>query len=270
MSNQNFLDRFLLASEYMKLMSDENYKLIDLNMIEPFRIEDKEYQPSSLIFERDELMYAVRSDWTRSLLNYNESYFLDEQYFCYFGPVIRDYSSFYQAGVELYEPSNQDILRSIELHLDFVQKKVSEDDQKLRSLVINNDRLIDLYIEKYNLPRQVRPLIYDKNLTDLRELLGEDNPLSDLLSRRVSQQFDLVQEEFSDRKEMTLIKEIKQMAEEHQIKFILDLSFRSPQRYYNGLYFQVFLNYETPLLSGGAYNEQAFGIALDIENGGLL
>lgn len=270
MTNQKILNRFQLVNEYMILMSNHDYKLIDLNMIEPFRIEDKRYQPSSLVFERNERMYAIRSDWTRSLLNYNESYFLDEKFFCYFGPIIRDYSSYYQAGVELYEPSDEDILRSIELHLDFAKLKVKSDNQKLRSLVINNDYLIDLYIEKYNLPQEIRPLIYDKNLSGLSDLLGRDNPLNDILSRQVSEQFDLIQNEFSHKKEMILIKKIKAMAEAYQIKFILDLSFSSPQSYYNGLYFQVFLNYATPLLSGGEYNDQAFGIAIDIENGGLL
>ena len=54
------------------------------------------------------------------------------------------------------------------------------------------------------------------------------------------------------------------------MKFILDLSFRSPQSYYNGFYFQVFLNHDYPLLSGGEYNSNAFGIAVNLSNGGLL
>lgn len=75
MSNQELLNRISLGYQYTKLMADQGYRLIDLNMIEPFRIEDKKFQPSSIVFERDERMYSIRSDWTRSLLNFNEAYF---------------------------------------------------------------------------------------------------------------------------------------------------------------------------------------------------
>ncbi len=270
MSNQKILDKFNLAIEYMSLLSNNNYKLIDLNMIEPFRMTDKKFQPSSLVFERNERMYAIRSDWTRSLLNYNDSYFLDEKFFCYFGSVIRDYQSFYQAGVELYEPSESDILKSIELHMDFVKIKSNEQDRKLTAFIVNNDRFIDLFMRKYQLSEKIRPLIYEKNLTVLKEQLGADNPLYIMLSTRVSEQFSLLEKEFSDSKELKMVKEIKKIADKENIKFMIDLSFKSPQSYYNGLYFQAFINYHTPLLSGGEYEDNAFGIALNIEDGGLL
>lgn len=140
----------------------------------------------------------------------------------------------------------------------------------LRSLVTNNDYLIDLYIEKYDLDNEIRYLIYDKNLSEIKEKLGITHPLYIILSTRVSQQFNLIQQEFSDDTRMKLINQIKNIAEQHQVKFMLDLSFRSPQSYYNGLYFQVFLNYDIPLLSGGEYNEGAFGIAINLEDGGLV
>ncbi|MGB4609883.1 MAG: ATP phosphoribosyltransferase regulatory subunit [Saccharofermentanales bacterium] len=270
MSNQELLNRISLGYQYTKLMADQGYKLIDLNMIEPFRIEDKKFQPSSIVFERDERMYAIRSDWTRSLLNFNEAYFLADRRFCYYGPVIRNYRSFYQAGVELYQPGTDEIVSSIKLHLDFIQEQAEQQNRVLRSLVANNDYLIDLYLEKYSLDNEIRFLIYDKNLSELKEKLGVTHPLCKILSTRVSQQFDLIQQEFSDNISMKLINKIKKIAEQHQIKFVLDLSFRSPQGYYNGLYFQVFLNFDKPLLSGGEYNESAFGIALNLEDGGLV
>ena len=282
MAGENILKRFELGGQYMKLMQANGYSLIDLNLIEPFRQEDKDYQPSSLVFERDQRMYAVRSDWTRSLLNYSDTYFLEDRCFCYFGPVVRGTDSFYQAGVELYWPTDQDLLSSIRLHLDFIKARLEDtrgtrsnfegnpdQGQKLHAFIVNQDRLIDLYIQKYNLDEKVRPLIYAKNLSQLRELLGPDQPLYKALSCRISDQYDLVQEEFADSPEMEQIRQLKDLAEGEEIKFMLDLSFRSPQAYYNALYFQVFLNYHTPLLSGGQYNEHAFGIAFNLE-GGLL
>lgn len=270
MSNRKMLERIALGYKYTKLLADQGYKLIDLNMIEPFRLEDKKYQPSSIVFERAERMYAIRSDWTRSLLNYNENYFLDERMFCYYGPVIRNFSSFYQAGVEIYEPTLAEIVSSIKLHLDFINANASKQNKKLRSLVINNDSLIDLYLKKYNLQEQIRDLIYDKNLSGLREEIGNNHPLCRILSTKASQQFEIVQQEFPADQEMQIIDQIKAIADDFQIRFMLDLSFRSPQTYYNGVYFQVFLNYDTPLLSGGEYNEGDFGIALNIESGGLV
>ncbi|NLJ94254.1 MAG: hypothetical protein GX326_01980 [Clostridiaceae bacterium] len=270
MSNQVILEKFNLAIEYMTLLAEYNYKLIDLNMIEPFRIEDKEFQPSSLVFERNETMYAIRSDWTRSLLNYNDSYFLDDRMFCYFGTVIRDYQSFYQAGVELYEPSEVEMLKSIQIHLDFVKNKIRNQGKNITALILNNDRFIDLFIEKYDLSESIRTLIYEKNLSELKNQLEPDNPLLKILQARVSEQYTLLASEFSNTEELQTIEKIKKIADQENLKFMIDLSFKSPQGYYNGLYFQAFINYHTPILSGGEYDNRAFGIALNIEDGGLL
>ncbi len=278
----------------MRQMAEQGCQLIDLNMIEPFRLEDKKYQPSSLIFDLNQDMYAIRSDWTRSLLNYNESYFLDARKFCYFGPVIRDYRSFYQAGVELYQPASAEILQSLEIHLDFIRDEAEQKGDQLRSIVMNHDRLIDLYIKKYQLDQSIRPLIYDKNLSLLKSKLRSAHPLLRILSARPTEQFAILKAEFRGTKlraktedlscsntranqknnqfpnEIVILEQIKEIAEQRSLDCLLDLSFRSPQTYYNGLYFQVFLNYHKPLLSGGEYGERAFGIALDIEEGGLL
>ena len=80
----------------------------------------------------------------------------------------------------------------------------------------------------------------------------------------------MVSKIFGDTKAMQAIAHLKEEITEENTKFILDLSFRSPQNYYNGLYFQAFLNSNSPILSGGEYNSNAFGIALNLADGGLL
>lgn len=267
MSNIKILKQYNLVKDYMELLDREGYHLIDLNMIEPFQIEDKYDQPSNIIFERNEQIFSIRSDWTRTLLNYNENFLLDERLFGYFGQVIRDYHSFNQAGVELYNPSQEEILGSIALHLSFVAKNT---DKKIHSIVVNNDNLLNLYLEKYQLNHNIRQLIYEKNLSELSKVLGSNHRIYQLMTAPVSQQFNLVEEEFGDCEEMIFIKEVKEKIKQYDLKFMLDLSFRSPQTYYNGFYFQVFLNYVNPLLSGGKYNNNAFGIALNLSDGGLL
>ena len=267
MTNQTILKQYHLVNDYMNRLDQNGYRLIDLNMIEPFHLKDKHFQPSSILFERNEQMFAIRSDWTRTLLNYNENFLLEERLFGYFGPVIRDYQSFNQAGVELYDASKAEIIASLMLHLSFVADNTR---QPMHSMVVNNDFLLDLYLEKYKLDDSIKQLIYEKNLSELRKELGKDHRIYQLMAVPVSQQYQLVEEEFGYHQEMQFIKAVKETVKDYKLKVILDLSFRSPQTYYNGFYFQVFLNYVNPLLSGGKYNNNAFGIALNLSDGGLL
>lgn len=271
MSNDVMLKRLEIAKDYLERMQAEGCSIIDLNMVENFSRDNKKDLPSTLVFERNERWHAVRSDWTKSLLNYNDSYFLEDSNFCYFGPVIRDYRSFYQAGVELYHAPEAQRVRSLKVHLDFVRDKAAEQGKRIRTLVVNNVHLIDMYMKKYGLTPEIPQLIYEKNISALRDALGEDHALCRILSTRVSKQYELLEETFgADNPELVKLRDIRTMAEEENIKCIVDLSFRSPQEYYDGIYFQAFMHFNTPVLSGGEYGDEAFGIALNIENGGLL
>lgn len=267
MKNELIIRRLKFAQDYTQLLADENYQLVDMNMVEPFNIDDKRHHSSTIIFEKNEQLFSIRSDWTRSLLNYNENYTLDDRFFGYFGPVVRNYETFHQAGVELYGPSDEEILSSIDMHLSFVAERY---DEKFQSIVVNDDTLLDLYIEKYRLEDDIRTLVHEKNLSEIKKRLGGSHSLYTLLSAKVSDQIDLVNTEFGDSDIMRFIERLKQLLEKYDMKFILDLSFRSPQSYYNGFYFQAFLNHDYPLLSGGEYNSSAFGIAVNLSDGGLL
>lgn len=267
MKNDLIIRRLKFAQDYTQLLADENYQLVDMNMVEPFNIDDKRHHSSTIIFERNEQLFSIRSDWTRSLLNYSEDYHLSQRFFGYFGPVVRNYKTFHQAGVELYRPTDEEILGSIDMHLSFVTEGYGE---KFHSIVVNDDTLLDLYIDKYDLDSGIRNLVHEKNLSELRKQLGQTHPLYTLLSAKVSDQMNLVNAEFGDSDIMRFIDRLKQALEGYGMKFILDLSFRSPQSYYNGFYFQAFLDHDYPLLSGGEYNSSAFGIAVNLSNGGLL
>lgn len=267
MTNELIIRRLKLAEDYMQLLDEEGYQLIDMNMVEPFYIEDKRHHSSTIIFEKNEQLFSIRSDWTRSLLKYNENYYLDHRFFGYFGPVVRDYKTFYQAGVELYRPSEHEVLKSIDMHLSFAADRSGAD---FRSIVVNDDKLLDLYIEKYELDSDVRKLVYEKNISELKKNLGNDHPLYQLMAAKVSDQINLINGEFGDSEIMSFINHLNEYLVKYNMKFIVDLSFRSPQSYYNGFYFQVFLDHDHPLLSGGEYNHSAFGIAVNLSDGGLL
>lgn len=267
MDNQTILKQIQLVSRYMELLTAEGYQLIDLNMVEPFQIETKNFHPDSIVFERNQQLFALRSDWTRSILNYNQSFQLSQQKFAYFGPVLREFQTQYQAGVELFKPTLEDMLASVELHLEFV-RTVSESDFSV--LVVNDDDLLDRYIDYYQLDSSVKQLVIDKDLSSLREQLGESHPLYQLMKLPVSQQFEKLKQLFGDSPEMQLIHKLKEKMTASGTRFVLDLSFRSPQSYYNGFYFQAFLSENTPILSGGQYAEGAFGIGINLSKGGLL
>ena len=267
MENTSILKRISLANDYLQLIDEAGYELIDLNMVEPFKMENKNYHPDSIVFERNHQLFAIRSDWTRSILNYNNTFQLSQQKFGYFGPVLRQFNTQYQAGVELFQPSVTDIIESIELHLNFVEK-ISE--SPFTILVVNNDVLLDMYIELYDLPDQVKSYVIDKNLSAMRDMLGEDHPFYQLMILPVSQQFDRIDEQFGESEPMQIIHRLKDKLPSSQTRFVLDLSFRSSQLYYNGFYFKAFLTSNTPILSGGQYAEGAFGIGINLSTGGLL
>lgn len=267
MDNQTILKQIQLVSRYMQLLADESYQLIDLNMVEPFQIETKNFHPDSIVFERNQQLFALRSDWTRSIFNYNQTFQLSQQKFAYFGPVLREFQTQYQAGVELFQPTLDEMLTCIELHLDFVAN-VSE--SEFTVLVVNDEELLDQCIKHYQLNASVKQLIVDKDLSSLKEHLGDKHPLYQLMRAPVSQQFDMVNHLFGNCEEMRMIHQLKEKMQARGTRFVLDLSFRSPQSYYNGFYFQAFLSENTPILSGGQYAEGAFGIGINLSKGGLL
>ena len=266
-NNILILKRLDLGQKYLEQLDTAGYTLVDMNMIEPFSIDDKYHHPTSVVFERNNTMYAIRSDWTRTLMNFNSNYYSDDIRFGYFGPVVRENESFYQAGVELYRANEKDMIEAVLMHMNFVEDYA---ETSIKTMVINNDQLIDLFIEKYQLSEDIRQLIYSKNISEMRRVLGKDHDLYKIISAKVSDQFDMVSKIFGDTKAMQAIAHLKEEITEENTKFILDLSFRSPQNYYNGLYFQTFLNSNSPILSGGEYNSNAFGIGLNLADGGLI
>lgn len=130
--------------------------------------------------------------------------------------------------------------------------------------------MLDRFIEHYQLSANIKQLIVDKDLSTLKEQLGEAHPLYHLMRAPVSQQYDRVNQLFKECQEMRMIHQLKDSMQARGTKFVLDLSFRSPQSYYNGFYFQAFLGENTPILSGGQYAEGAFGIGINLSKGGLL
>lgn len=261
------LKRTQFVSRYLEWLTQKDVELLDLNMIEAFYLEDKKYHPSNIIFERNNEIHAIRSDWTRSILNYKQLYNLTGNKYGYFGPVIRNNDTFYQAGLEMYAISEKEILTSIIEHLAFIQ---SESELPPRMIIVNDVEFIDLYIDKYQLADEIKDFIFDKDFSSLADHLGTKHPLYKMLTVPVSQQYDLVEKEFEQDERMQFIQEFKQSLAPYGIKFILDLSFRSPQQYYDGFYCQVFLDKNVPVLSGGQYAQDAFGLALNLSDGGIL
>lgn len=261
------IQRLQLVEKYLQRMTQEEFEILDLNMLESFYLADKAYHPSQIVIERNYELQAIRSDWTRSIYNYKQQFHLNNDKYAYFGPVIRSHQTIYQAGIEMYHQSPAEIIRVIEMHLQFIQ----EFSQKtIQTVIVNHEAIIDLYLEKYQLAASLKELLYDKNISALKEQLGSNHPLYQLMIIPVSQQINQIQQTFPDHPTVTLIEELKNKVQKETPHFILDLSFRSPQAYYNGFYIQAFLDQNSPALSGGQYATSAFGMALNLSKGGII
>lgn len=267
MQGNLLLKRTQFVSRYLEWLTEKDVELLDLNMIEAFYLEDKKYHPSNLVFERNNEMHAIRSDWTRSILNYKKLFNLSGNKYGYFGPVLREYQTIYQVGLEMFDVSGSEIQAAILMHIEYIEK---ESDVSPRVMIVNNEELIDLYLEKYELGEHFKEIIFAKDFSGLADNLGKDHPLYQLMAAPVSQQYDLILKEFPTDKRMKFIQQLKEAVKPYKLKFILDLSFQPPQRYYDGFYCQVFLDKNVPALSGGQYEKNAFGLAINLSDGGVL
>lgn len=267
MTNTQFLKEMNFAKDYLDMLNDKDYRIINLNMIEPFFIEDKEYHPSAISFEKNNQLKAIRSDWTRSILNYKTLYNLKDKRLAYYGPVIRQNQTISQAGIEIYEADAEAIIEAIKLHLTFIKDQT---DQPLTTIIMNDEDLLDLFIDRFQLGDDIRQLIYEKDISALENALGRDHEIYQLLIQPVSKQFDAIEDMFGYHHIVQLISGLREELKDYGMKFIVDLSFRSPQSYYNGFYFQAFLKENSPILSGGQYNSDAFGIAVNLDDGGII
>ncbi|MFV8239241.1 ATP phosphoribosyltransferase regulatory subunit [Aerococcus urinaeequi] len=268
MATSYVLQRISLARDYLETVLNAGFQLIDLNMVEPFDGDGKAEYPSNIVFEKEGQLYAIRSDWTRSILNYMKTYDLKQDNFAYYGPMVRDHQSTYQAGVELVEPSASQMANTIELHLDFVEQMSQA---SFNMIVVNNEEILDKYIEKFAFGPEIKGYVIEKNLSALGNTIGKDHYFYQLMAKPVSEQFDLVKKDFGDTDEMAVIHLLKETLERRNTKMVLDLSFRSPQKYYNGFYFQAFLQGNSkPIFSGGQYANGWFGIGLNLSKGGFL
>src|SRR5699024_9964001 len=95
----------------------------------------------------------------------------------------------------------------------------------IQTMIINDDKLIDLYLEKYDLSSSFKQLIYDKDISSLRESLGAEHPLYQLMILPVSQQFAHVIAEFEEQPLIKALQQLQTQVASFQFKFILDLSF---------------------------------------------
>ena len=261
------LRRTEFVGRYLKRLTAQDIELLDLNMIEPFYSEDKKYHPSNIVFERNQEMQAIRSDWTRSILNYKKLYNLASNKFGYFGPVIRNNQTVYQAGIEMFDATESEIIESLTDHLDFIKNEVNG---SAHLIIVNDVELIDLYLEKYELDPALKKYIFDKNFSSLAEFVGKDHPLYKVMTVPVSQQYALVEHELKDTEQMKFLQKFREALKDFNLKFILDLSFRSPQSYYDGVYCQVFLDKNIPVLTGGQYEKTAFALAINLTDGGIF
>lgn len=267
MSNALMLKRNQFVLDYYQLLDQNDYHLIDLNMVEPFFTKDKDYQPSNIIFERNDKLLAIRSDWTQSILNYRQLYRLPHHRLGYYGPVIRDNQTIYQAGIEIYDATVEEMVETMVMHFSFIEQQSFS---PLHTLIVNDEKLLTDYLETYQLPLEMKSLIYEKDISGIADALGKDHPLYQLMISPVSAQFQLMQQEFGDHPLMLAFEQLRARLEPFDVRFIFDLSFCSPQAYYDGFYFQLFLDENLPVLSGGQYSDNAFGIAVNLSNGGLL
>ncbi|VDG76699.1 ATP phosphoribosyltransferase regulatory subunit [Actinobaculum suis] len=249
-----------LMAAYAARLEGEGYELMNLNLVEPYHEEDKLYHPSTVVYAQSGRLYSLRSDWTWSLIKYRQRYRMRSSRVGYVGPVVRGTGSYNQAGVELYAPAPEDIYPCLRWHVDFLKEWTG---QNLDLVVVNDESLLNLYLESSGLGKETAALVYEKNLSRLAASLGWDHPLTRVLKGKVSEQFAQIRADFPESPALAWLEKLRDALRVDTERVVLDLSFRPPQKYYNGFFFQVIGPQAEVLMSGGSYRD-GFGIGISL------
>ena len=91
--------------------------------------------------EKRSKFYALRNDWTDQLQHYARTYDLNFKRAVYAGPIANNEHINSNLGIEVFNPSYEDMLTSFQYMLQFVREEMQ---QPVDFAVIGHYQLLDL------------------------------------------------------------------------------------------------------------------------------
>jgi len=272
MTNEALLAKKQREMEFLHHFHQLGYDLIDLRIVEKFEWTKLSHDDLHLMvnrhkWQKDDTIYALRSDWTNAIVRYRKQYHLRADKIAYSGPVYSLQGEKHQLGVETFTDS---IPKQIEVLGDMIAFMENNLDLSLSVAVVSHNKLLKKIVSPKELEDEsIRKFISERNQDALKYRLGEDHPLIGLMDQAPAKQSTYLKEHYPE-----LTAHLNELAEwetalkRKNVDYVYsDMLALPSQSYYKGIFIQLYgQNHTEPVASGGQYtsSSKAFGMAINI------
>lgn len=266
------LRRKALEYQFLKYFQNHGYTVIDLHFIERLNWQqltqdDLESMSTRSIWKNGQNFYALRNDWTDQLQHYARTYDLNFKRAVYAGPIANNEHINSNLGIEVFNPSYEDMLTSFQYMLQFVREEMQ---QPVDFAVIGHYQLLDLLLTQSEQTPEILNLINERNISELSQRLTPTHPLITLLKQPTHVQLDYIPSLIPNEHPtyLSLLRWSEELRRAGIESIHLDITTMPPKSYYIGSFMQLFTNNQSePVMSGGHYAGEiegfGFGIKLD-------
>ncbi|CAL27549.1 ATP phosphoribosyltransferase regulatory subunit [Staphylococcus carnosus] len=266
------LERKNLEFKFLNYFKNHHYTVIDLHFIERLNWQqltqdDLESMSTRSIWKNGQNFFALRNDWTDQLQHYARTFDLNFKRAVYAGPIANNEHISTNLGIEVFNPSYEDMLTSFQYMLKFIKEEMQ---QPVDFAVIGHYQLLNLLLSESEQTPEILQLINERNISELSKKLSEIHPLVNLLKQPTHLQLDYIPSLIPNDHPtyLSLLRWSEELKRVGIESIHLDITTMPPKSYYIGSFMQIFKNDQSePIMSGGHYDGEiegfGFGIKLD-------
>lgn len=266
------IDKREIELMFLKYFNRLEYEVMDMSFIEELQWQqltqdDLNSLSTKSIWKNGDAFYSLRNDWTDQIQHYSREYKLNARRVSYAGPVSINEQITTNLGVEVFNPSKDDMLQCFQNIHHFIQKLLN---QNIDFAVIGHYQLFDLLLSNFEKTNAVYDAIGERNISKISKLLSQNHPVVKLLKTPTHQQLDFLTT-FADTTHPTFqsLQLWKNALVSAGIQHIhLDVTTMPPKSYYVGSFIQLYENNKRkPIASGGHYKGvlEGFGFGIQID-----
>lgn len=269
--NFELIQHKMLELDFLQYAMSLGYSLIDFELIEHYEWNDlSPDQLRSLAYSYNWInganVNSLRSDWTNTIVQYQQKYKLKAEKIAYCGPVFTRDGSRDQLGMEIFsgDIAAQQLL--LTQGIQFIEKKM---DSPITIAVLSHNKLLKKILTERQLADPVlRGFLEERNPDGLAGILGKGHALIEMMGYPLHQQISYLDEHFPE-----LHRHIDELNSWYQVlqncgipHVYADVLALPNQSYYRGVFFRGYHEaLKTPIIAGGQYTGpgKAFGVGIN-------
>lgn len=255
---------------FLNYFNERNFEVIDMSFIEKLQWkqltqDDLDSLDSRSIWKNGDSFYSLRNDWTDQIQHYSREYQLKASRVTYAGPIAVNEHIHTNLGIEIFNPTRQDMLQCYQYIYDFIHTKL---DLNIDFAVIGHYQLFDLLLSSEEHTDELYQAISERNISKISKLLTQEHPVVKLLKTPTHKQLEFLTT-FADVNHPTYqsLQFWKKALKESGVQHVhLDITTMPPKSYYVGSFIQLYQNENgNPIASGGHYNGTLEGFGFGIQ-----